>query len=282
MSLLSKFYYRLGATRVGHAALRPVMRGVRRAGVMRDFRLPIDALDLDHDAVAALMRLWRSIHWSSGDGMMPPQQLLAVYRMAVTWPVDGDIVELGAWTGLTTCYLATAARVRGAGRVFAVDTFEGTREGGAEYASIIGYRGTTYPAFRDRMTRAGLNDMVSAIIGDTASSASLYSGLPIRFLLIDADHSYEGVKRDFEAWSPLVAPGGLIVFHDYLMPEAGVARFVDEVVAAHPDFDIAPGQVTPNVMAVTRRCVRLPAWSLAAKKSSGQWRSPIATSTSQR
>ena len=57
-------------------------------------------------------------------------------------------------------------------------------------------------------------------------SSSVVSGASGRFLLIDADHSYEGVRRDFEAWSPLVAPGGLIVFHDYLMSEAGVARFV--------------------------------------------------------
>jgi len=39
-------------------------------------------------------------------------------------------------------------------------------------------------------------------------------GRPVDFLFIDGDHSYEGVKRDFELWSPLVRSGGLIVFHD--------------------------------------------------------------------
>lgn len=34
----------------------------------------------------------------------------------------------------------------------------------------------------------------------------------IDFLFIDGDHSYEGVKKDFELYSPLV--DGLIVFHD--------------------------------------------------------------------
>jgi predicted O-methyltransferase YrrM len=33
-------------------------------------------------------------------------------------------------------------------------------------------------------------------------------------LFIDGDHSYEGVKKDFEMYSPLVAEGGLIAFHD--------------------------------------------------------------------
>lgn len=36
----------------------------------------------------------------------------------------------------------------------------------------------------------------------------------IDLLFIDGDHRYEGVKRDFELYRPLVATGGLIVFHD--------------------------------------------------------------------
>jgi len=34
------------------------------------------------------------------------------------------------------------------------------------------------------------------------------------FLFIDGDHSYEGVKRDFEMYSRLVRPGGMVAFHD--------------------------------------------------------------------
>jgi predicted O-methyltransferase YrrM len=34
------------------------------------------------------------------------------------------------------------------------------------------------------------------------------------FLFIDGDHTYEGVKQDFEMYQPLVRSGGLIAFHD--------------------------------------------------------------------
>lgn len=34
------------------------------------------------------------------------------------------------------------------------------------------------------------------------------------FLFIDGDHSYEGVRRDFELYSPLVREGGFVAFHD--------------------------------------------------------------------
>lgn len=37
---------------------------------------------------------------------------------------------------------------------------------------------------------------------------------PIDFLFIDGDHSYEGVRADWELYSPLVRPGGLVAFHD--------------------------------------------------------------------
>jgi predicted O-methyltransferase YrrM len=36
----------------------------------------------------------------------------------------------------------------------------------------------------------------------------------IDFLFIDGDHTYEGVKKDFELHSPRVRPGGIIAFHD--------------------------------------------------------------------
>lgn len=43
---------------------------------------------------------------------------------------------------------------------------------------------------------------------------SLLSGNPLDFLFIDGDHSYDGVKRDFELYAPLVRPGGIIALHD--------------------------------------------------------------------
>jgi cephalosporin hydroxylase len=63
----------------------------------------------------------------------------------------------------------------------------------------------------------------------------LLAGEPLDFLLIDGDHSYEGVKADFEMYGPLVRPGGAIAFHDIAghTPEkvGGVPRFWQEVRA---------------------------------------------------
>lgn len=57
-------------------------------------------------------------------------------------------------------------------------------------------------------------------------------------IMIDADHSHAGVKTDFELYTPLLAPGGMIVMHDILPnrfdPEIDVAPFWVEVKARHP------------------------------------------------
>jgi predicted O-methyltransferase YrrM len=41
----------------------------------------------------------------------------------------------------------------------------------------------------------------------------------IDFLFIDGGHDYNNVINDFDRYSKLVSPGGLIVFDDYLMFE---------------------------------------------------------------
>ena len=55
-------------------------------------------------------------------------------------------------------------------------------------------------------------------------------------LFIDADHTYEGVKRDFQLWSPLVRNGGCVIFHDIASheksnPACKVKQFWDELCA---------------------------------------------------
>lgn len=56
----------------------------------------------------------------------------------------------------------------------------------------------------------------------------LHSGKDVDVLHIDGDHSYEGVKADYENYYSLVRPGGMIVFHDVVgLPE--VKRFFEEI-----------------------------------------------------
>jgi predicted O-methyltransferase YrrM len=66
----------------------------------------------------------------------------------------------------------------------------------------------------------------------------LLRGSLLDFLFIDGDHRYEGVKMDFQMYSPLVRPGGLIGFHDIVPgpPDkaGGVAVFWQELKKQYP------------------------------------------------
>jgi predicted O-methyltransferase YrrM len=67
--------------------------------------------------------------------------------------------------------------------------------------------------------------------------AELLDGRLIEFLFIDGDHCHDGVCQDFDMYSSLVAPGGLIAFHDISRNPAewttGVAQFWQEFTAEH-------------------------------------------------
>ena len=56
-----------------------------------------------------------------------------------------------------------------------------------------------------------------------ASIQQALHGHQLDFLFIDGDHSYEGVRKDFEMYAPLVRNGGLVAFHD-IARSGGVER----------------------------------------------------------
>jgi predicted O-methyltransferase YrrM len=70
------------------------------------------------------------------------------------------------------------------------------------------------------------------IKGRTAEVASQFEDNFFDYIYIDADHSYEGVKKDLNAYWPKVKPGGILGGHDYMIfhttYDFGVVQAVDE------------------------------------------------------
>lgn len=68
------------------------------------------------------------------------------------------------------------------------------------------------------------------------------SGQPLDYLFIDGDHRYEGVKRDFEMYAPLVRRGGIIAMHDIVehLPSSGceASRLWDEIKPRYRHVEI--------------------------------------------
>lgn len=99
-----------------------------------------------------------------------------------------------------------------------------------------GYRPWRSPFYR-RLGRS--RQHIRLLRGDSRSSemaAAVRAHLGNRtldFLFIDGDHSYEGVRSDFEKYATLVRPGGIVALHDICpdesRPDLGVDRFWREL-----------------------------------------------------
>ena len=83
---------------------------------------------------------------------------------------------------------------------------------------------------------------------DAPTACGALAGRRVDFLFIDGDHSYDGIRGDWEAWRDLIAPRGVVAFHDSqavpgMSPdiEEGSVRYVRDVVMA--DFRFRLGRV---------------------------------------
>ena len=58
-------------------------------------------------------------------------------------------------------------------------------------------------------------------------------GRPVDMLFIDGDHTYSGVKADYDMYSPLVRAGGIVALHDICdhphVPQCKVKAFWDSL-----------------------------------------------------
>ena len=70
----------------------------------------------------------------------------------------------------------------------------------------------------------------AVIRGDSSSVGKNYPGGEISLLFIDGDHTYEGCKKDINAWLPHLKKGGQIFFHDCDESSPGVVQAVSELV----------------------------------------------------
>jgi len=204
---------------------------------------------LQHDLGVA-QEFWRLANtFSSIEGFLDPREGYALYRLAADGPGLGAIVEIGSYCGLSTAYLAAGSKAAHREKVIAVDHFLGSPEhqAGGEWASaVLTRQGTTFYRFCENLARLHLLQHVQAIQATSAEAALAWKG-PVRLLFIDAEHSYESVRTDFDNWQPFVVAGGLIALHD-VGNAAGVTRLFEEAISAEGGFQLVSAVVSLRVL----------------------------------
>ena len=171
------------------------------------------------------------------EGFLSDLQGYALMLLAEQGPGSGVIVEIGSFKGKSTAWLARGAKRGNREKVYAVDHFTGSPEhqkGMPIEDKDVAASGSTFEVFSRNIASLGLGDQVIPIIASSAEAASAWEK-PIRLLFIDADHSYEASKIDFDSWAPHVVSGGLIAFHD-IDEWPGVTEFYRNEVLTNPAY----------------------------------------------
>lgn len=166
-------------------------------------------------------------------GFMPVDEGLALYESGLL-AVGGPLLEVGSYCGKSAIYLGAAARELGT-VLFAVDHHRGSEENqvGWEWHEPdlvdpeVGLM-DTLPVFRRTIFDAGLEHTVIAVVADSPVLAEHWT-TPLGLLFIDGGHGEDPAHRDYEAWVPHVAAGGILAIHDV---------FADPADGGRPPYEI--------------------------------------------
>lgn len=158
-------------------------------------------------------------HARAAIGFMPDDEGLALYDAGLAGGAVGPLLEVGTYCGKSAVYLGAAARERDT-VLYTVDHHRGSEENQAGWEHhderLVDPRTgrmDTLPWFRRTIESADLEDTVVAVIGHSTKVASAWA-TPLGLLFIDGGHAFDVALADYEQWSPRVAPGGVLVFHD--------------------------------------------------------------------
>jgi MMP 1-O-methyltransferase len=152
-------------------------------------------------------------------GFLPPDEAEALYDAAYDMAPHGLLLEVGTYCGKSATWLGAAARARG-GQVVTVDHHRGSEENqpGWEWHDpelvdpAVGVM-DTLPFLRRTLHAAGLEDVVTAVVGRSATVAGWWR-TPLALLFIDGGHAKEHCIADYAGWAPFVQPDGLLAVHD--------------------------------------------------------------------
>ncbi len=151
------------------------------------------------------------------------------------------IVEVGTnMGGSLFCFTKVAQKDA---LVISVDLPEGLGGGGYPI-----YRSDFYKSFATNSQKMLLWRLDSHQKSTLDKLKETLNGQKIDFLFLDGDHSFEGIKQDFEWYAPLVRSGGIVAFHDIKpsLPDnwIQVGRFWNEIKEDYQYKEVVSNEVS--------------------------------------
>jgi predicted O-methyltransferase YrrM len=186
----------------------------------------------------------------------------------------GPLLEIGAYLGRSTLYLAAGLRGEHADDelvLFSLDHHHGSEEmqaGWPDHDPSLVDPATglmdSLGRWRRTIEEAGISELVVGLVGTSARVARNWA-TPLGLVFIDGGHGREVAFADFRGWSRHLPPGGLLLLHDVFpdprdggrppyecyLEAIGSGRFVEDEAAACASLRVlvATGVNTSDVAA---------------------------------
>lgn len=139
--------------------------------------------------------------------------------LAASCPDPARVVELGTGKGLSTSRLLYGLSLHQDARLWTFDLEK--CEKAWKYLAL-----SEFPVWR-----------IEFVTGDSSTLTDTI-GEPLDLIYVDANHSYEGVKKDILAWSSKLKRNGVMALHDYNNPTHEVTAAIDELLFNNPKWEL--------------------------------------------
>lgn len=145
-----------------------------------------------------------------GGGLVPPRRMHSDEEAALLAELAGSsnvAVEIGVYEGSSALVLCAALPLES--DLHLIDPFT------ANPTLLPGWRATEAATKRvvERARRRRGGPRVHWHVELSEQTAARWSE-PVDLVFVDGDHSEAGCRLDWDLWSPLVAPAGVVAFHD--------------------------------------------------------------------
>lgn len=156
------------------------------------------------------------------DGWCSPEKAEALAR-AVLETRPACCVEIGVYSGRSLFAIALALKALGYGMAIGIDpwsqqaSIEGWADENRKWWGALDHN-AIYQQFLHYRTKLGLDQTIIAMPVTSDEALRLFTlfgaGVQIGLLHIDGNHSSKQALADVNGYTPMVPPGGIIVFDD--------------------------------------------------------------------
>lgn len=165
------------------------------------------------------------------DGMITDYQGKILFLLCYFQNLSGDVLEIGSFKGKSTSFIFNAVSASNNGKLFVIDHFEGVPGKEKLYGSFKN-------DFENNMLKIGAKEKIKILNGASRKMLKKIKSNSLRFIYIDGDHSYNGIRNDLITSLEKIKKGGLIILDDYFNGFPELVRSVNEIIKENKNFQL--------------------------------------------